>query len=209
MLSGGQRGLRTLKPDEPFQLFSQDPRYRLRERILLGVFAVAIAVLAWKRQEIECRLLTWRLVSGVNEWSSLFKLADKGPEKMHYYVEHIDDPDPYVRYKVLLTLKAMRDDATLPHLRTRLDDPDVDVRVNAFDAMAELGAREAIPTLIEALGDDQHRIRRVAQNSLHMITGKTLDYDSNSGPEERTEAIARWEAWWSTEGSAQKISSDS
>jgi hypothetical protein len=188
-----------LPSEDRFTFFTRDPRYRWRERIALGLFAIAIGLLILQRQELELRLLSWRLLSGAGEWDALFRLAEKGPDGLPYYADRIDDPDPVVRYKVLLCLKAMRHEAALPYLKSRMEDPDTDVRVNAFDAMAELGCREAVPFLIDALDDESHRLRRVAQNSLHMITGRTFDYDADSEREERNQAIARWQAWWDEE----------
>ncbi|MCZ6688603.1 MAG: HEAT repeat domain-containing protein [Planctomycetota bacterium] len=185
-----------MSEDQIWTLFTQDPRYKLRERLGLGIFLVLIGGLIWQREQVECRILAWRLMSGVRELDALQRLADKGPDAMPYYVDRIDDLDSEIRYKIVLTLKAMRHKDSIPHLLKAATDPDADVRVNAFDAIAEVGGREAIPMFIEALREDDHRIRRVAQNSLHMLTGKTLDYEADSEPEERQQAIVRWESWW-------------
>lgn len=192
--------------EQAWSVFTVDPRYRLRERIALGVFALGVALLVWQRQEIEGRFLSWRLLSGGDELGALFRLADLGPDGMRFYVDRIDDPDPEIRYKVLLTLKAMRHEAALPYLRARMNDPDIPVRLNAFDAMAELKDRALIPTLIEALGkegDDGGSLRRVARNSLEMITGETFDYDAQADPEERARSITRWKAWWNAQDTSE------
>ena len=185
-----------MSEDQVWTLFTQDPRYKLRERIGLGLFLALIGGLIWQREQVECRLLAWRLTSGIRELEALNRLADKGPDAMHYYVDRIDDPRSEIRFKIVLTLKAMRHKDSIPYLLKAASDKDIDVRVNAFDALAEVGGREAIPMFIEALRENDHRIRRDAQNSLHMLTGETLDYEANSEPEDRQQAIVRWESWW-------------
>ena len=187
-----------MQTQENWTLFAADSRYRLRERLFLGVFLLGVALLAWNWETIDGRLLSWRLRVGVNEWDALFRIADKGPSMIPFIEDQFDDPDPEVRYRALLALKAMRNKAAIPHLRSWMDDSDTDVRINAFDAMALVGAKEGIPVLIDALGSESFRIRRVAHRSLHMLTEKTFDYDPESSVDQRNRSISRWEAWWAS-----------
>jgi hypothetical protein len=186
--------------DEKWTLFTDEPRYRKRERIWLALFVLLLGVGIWQWPRISLRILSWRLVSGVNEWKALNDLADRGPDSLPYLEAHIDDPDPEVRYKIVLCLKAMKRKEALPLVERFLRDPDVDVRVNAMDAMAEQGNRKVIPDLIRALEDEDLRIRRVAGKSLYYITGKEFGYHAHAEAEARQEAISRWRDWWETEG---------
>ena len=93
---------------EPITLFTTDARYRLREKVFLAAFLVALTLGACNWRTISLDLLAWRLARGINEWPALSELAERGGEAIPYIERHIGDPDPEVRYRMLLCLKAMR-----------------------------------------------------------------------------------------------------
>ena len=68
-----------MENDERWTVFTQDTRYRWRERIVLGLFIAGLGLFAWQWQAIDCRILSWRLGGGINEWEALNRLADRGP----------------------------------------------------------------------------------------------------------------------------------
>ncbi|MDY7095242.1 MAG: HEAT repeat domain-containing protein [Acidobacteriota bacterium] len=81
--------------------------------------------------------------------------------------EALDDNSPRVRSAAVSGLSLQRDLPSLPIFRELAqDDPDIEVRLAAIQAVAFLGGEEAKPLLVQFLGDDEPRIRREAAHGL-------------------------------------------
>jgi tetratricopeptide (TPR) repeat protein len=56
--------------------------------------------------------------------------------------------------------------------------------------------RAAVPALIDALENEDIRVREAAINALKEITGRTQMYHHDDPPEARAQAVERWKKWW-------------
>jgi len=85
--------------------------------------------------------------------------------------------------KALARMKAVeaRGDLT----RVARNDPSVDVRVAAVQALGELKCRESIPDLIGFLSDDEESVVLAAQRSLVKATGRDFGLNQEA-----------WRNWW-------------
>ncbi len=79
-------------------------------------------------------------------------------------------PPWYRKSAVLKTLGLRKDKAAVPAIRTVLDDPNVDVRKNAADALGEIGGKEALALLVELTKDPSAYVRQAAVGSLRKIS---------------------------------------
>lgn len=184
---------------EPLTVFTTDPRYRIREKLALLLFLGAIGVGVVYREPLKFHFDRWRLHVGFNEWDALYDLSARGAEAVPYLEGYLDHPDPDIRFRTLLCLKSMHEPAAVRAIATRLHDPDMIVRVNAIDAMAEMRHTEAVPGIIEGLSAEEPSVRRVSHRSLEQISGERFEYDEYAGREEQERVIARWQAWWDEE----------
>jgi HEAT repeat protein len=69
-------------------------------------------------------------------------------------------------------------------------------RARALGSTEGLPTSQAIPTLIQHLGDPDPVVRLTASEELRQKTGQTLGYLPWGSEAERAESIARWKAWW-------------
>lgn len=75
------------------------------------------------------------------------------------------------------------------------------VRQAAAEALEHVALVKSLPALIEALGDNDARVRHSAHRALREITGKDFGYEPDKPLKERQEAQDQWKQWWTqTEG---------
>lgn len=88
------------------------------------------------------------------------------------------------------------------------------VRVNAAYALGGLGVITAVPSLIEALDDNDSAVRDSANKALIRLCGgdraasskdKVPGFSPNAPKEKRAEAIGRWKAWWDSTGGVEVL----
>lgn len=79
--------------------------------------------------------------------------------------------------------------------RGSLDSPVPQERILAAAKAAELGNRDAVPSLVRFLASDDPLVRMIAQRSLEDITGQSLGYHHADPEPRREQAIARWQHW--------------
>jgi hypothetical protein len=65
-------------------------------------------------------------------------------------------------------------------------------------------SRPSVPDLIRRLGSEDAFERRDAEQELVRRTRQDLGYRWNASEDERTEAIARWQAWWKSRSKGGK-----
>lgn len=82
----------------------------------------------------------------------------------------LDDPSPGVRLQVIHTLAPLAIDGALDSFATRLEDPDLEVKMAAASALAASGDVRGIPVLVEALG--RRKTREQALYALRFVAGK-------------------------------------
>jgi hypothetical protein len=181
-------------------MFTKDPKYVWRERILLGIFILLVALGIVFRNEIGRRLLVWRVYKA-GGMAGIEEIAARGPDMIPYFEKHLADKDPQVRLRFILALKAMQHPAcygTFERMsRSRL----VDLRQYGLDGMVELNGLHLYPRLVEALSDPEEPVRRTATRGLLEMTGESFGYrPGTSTEEERLAAIEKWKEWLDREG---------
>lgn len=69
-------------------------------------------------------------------------------------------------------------------------------RIYAGAALAQVCAKQDVPTLIEYLSDSNVHVRIHVGSSMNQLTGERYDYDSSAGPENWSKAKEKYVAWW-------------
>ncbi len=78
---------------------------------------------------------------------------------------------------------------------------DVPVRQAAAEALERIALVKSLPALIEALDDNDTRVRHAAHRALREITRRDFDFEPDKPLKDRKEAQAKWIEWWnSTKG---------
>ena len=137
--------------------------------------------------------------AGQDPWSYLydFLVAGDGEDFVVMYFTNYSDHDLDAVY----AMGDSEDPAVVPHLQGMLTDGDLFVRMATCRVLMDLGARSAIPPLIDALGDDQSAVREAAMVALRELAGRNFRFDPVAPQAERAKRQAEWRAWWTREGS--------
>lgn len=143
--------------------------------------------------EINCRRLIpdLRAAAADPHWfvryralAALRRLRDR--PSLGIFLERLDDPDPSVRFQALEATADLGDYSQVERVAGKLADPDAYVRAAAAFALGRLRVAESVPSLIQALEeDDREVVRREAYLALKKITGKDL----SRRPDD-------WARWW-------------
>lgn len=98
----------------------------------------------------------------------------EGPETMTFEqcVDALRKGKPDERAQAVAELGKLRDVRGVGLLRTALKDSDPVVRDNAAFALAEMGAREAIPDLLPLLEDAASTVRKSAAKALGLLKAR-------------------------------------
>jgi HEAT repeat protein len=92
-------------------------------------------------------------------------------------------------------LGRISDTRTIPALEVLLED-DVDfVRYEAASQLGNMGSRAGYGVLVQGLEHERVEYRYKCFEALRDLTGHTFDYSHNGAPEERAEAVTKWQAW--------------
>jgi HEAT repeat protein len=75
---------------------------------------------------------------------------------------------------------------------------DEPVRQAAAEALNRIALVKTLPALIEALDDNDTRVRHAAHLALREITRRDFDYEPDKSLKDRKEAQAKWQEWWNT-----------
>ena len=70
------------------------------------------------------------------------------------------------------------------------------VRKHIVDALGDLGSLQAVPTLLQTLGDKDEGIRLASVFALTRITGKTFREPNTLNAPVSTAEAASWKQWW-------------
>lgn len=73
------------------------------------------------------------------------------------------------------------------------------VKKAALEALGELGTKEAVPTLIEALDSRDLEFRKIAYRSLTKITNESIEFKADGSLSERFKSMQKWEKWWKSQ----------
>ena len=117
-------------------------------------------------------------------------------------VEDLKHANAGIRLDAVYALGETGDRDVVPHLIPMLGDVDLFVRMATARMLEDLGAHSAVPSLIDALEDNQSAVREAAMVALRKITGKSMGFEPTAGVGERTKRVKAWRDWWAKNGEA-------
>jgi HEAT repeat protein len=115
-------------------------------------------------------------------------------------LEKIASEDPMVRMEAVYALGESRDVNVAPHLLPLLEDGDSLVCMAVVRILGDLGAKVAVPALIETLDHDHRAVREGAMIALRGITKRSFNYDPAASEEKRKARRDAWRGWWAKDG---------
>lgn len=74
------------------------------------------------------------------------------------------------------------------------------VRQAAAEALEHIALVKSLPALIEALDDNDARVRSAADRALFGVTRKDMGYEPDKPLQDRMAAQAKWKEWWENTG---------
>lgn len=104
------------------------------------------------------------------------------------------DPDAGQRFDAVNRVKDGRIKELAGDLLLVLTDEDPFVRIQAMEILGDFGHAEAVPHLLDVLGDPSSWIRKTAAENLVRLTGVDPGYDPEGSQVERDRAVAAWRA---------------
>jgi hypothetical protein len=128
-------------------------------------------------------------------------LFRRGMFDPHDGVRWLEDPDPYVRRRVISYLFWVNDRTSLKAVSVLLHkDPDPMVRKDCLRLISIWGTKEDVPLVIRALEDESYQVRMQAVNALRRLTGEDFGEPMGASPEEFEWIVAKWQGWWELMG---------
>jgi HEAT repeat protein len=100
----------------------------------------------------------------------------------------LGDRDAGVRTALLAAAAEVVPEQALERATAALADADWRVRLQAVEILDRIGTKEAIPALIDRVGEPRPRVSNTAEKSLRWITGKEI-----AGKK-------AWQGWWEASG---------
>lgn len=114
-------------------------------------------------------------------------------------VEALSDASPRVRSNLLYVLGFDPSPESSEALKSYLGDTDDATRFEAAAGLLHHGDYSATPTLIALLESNDRHMRFKAVEALRDVTGREFGYSFSQPASFRSEAVARWQSWWSSE----------
>lgn len=107
------------------------------------------------------------------------------------------DKRPDVAGAALAALGATHDARLVVHLhRVKWAEPmDRGLELERARALVRLGDWSEVGKLVEGLRDESLWARAWCSQALHEVTNERFGYDARAEPENREQAVLRWEAW--------------
>lgn len=128
-----------------------DPEIRIRAAVALERLGIPNRIIS----QIEAGTASNEVIN------TLTKFGLAGAREL--LAEQLQHGSPNVREAVInAILQAGRRDLALELIHAALNDPEPELRVLAFDALRNLGARDAVPAALDGLGDTDQHVRTAA-----------------------------------------------
>lgn len=136
-------------------------------------------------------------VFGLILLASSVDAADLGPYdvELNTNVAKLSDVDPAIRMEGAEKLGFMRAYDAEGEITSLLQDDDARVRRQAAMSLGWCGGRDSIRPLLGAMNDSDWTVRQAACVSLTNLTGMEFPFDAMALEGERSEQIAKWNAW--------------
>ena len=122
-----------------------------------------------------------------------------GPRSVAALARMLRDPNAEVRRVTVSCIGWLRQVDLSGQIAPLLSDGSVHVRLSALEAISNLRGHEAVPALIERLGDPVESVRRKTFTVLQEITGKKMGEHYPENDADRELLMARWRHWWREE----------
>jgi hypothetical protein len=122
--------------------------------------------------------------------------ADPMKEEVRALLKDVKDRSPMKRFNAVAELAKYDAPEARAAVIAALRDEDFFVRRVAADLLGDSRSEEPIPSLIEALDDEEVSVRVAAHGALKKLTRKDLGFQENATIEERTRAKKKWKEWW-------------
>ena len=81
------------------------------------------------------------------------------------------------------------------HLLPLLDDPEIQVRVEAASRLAQAGYKTGLVKLVDCLMDESVNARGQAAWALRLFSGQAFGYSCHAPQDQRDTAVAQWRTW--------------
>jgi HEAT repeat protein len=107
----------------------------------------------------------------------------------HALLPRLKDENPSVRWQTIDELSRTGDPAVLEHVVMALADTDLFVRMRAASALGELKLEQALPAILDAMGDAEPMVREAACQSLKLLTGRDPRFDPSASDLEREKRL--------------------
>jgi len=144
---------------------------------------------------LQARVDNIRYQRGVTLITNLERIASYGEVAVPVCLEGLKSEDSMTRMGCAWVLGRIGDTRTIPALENALTDEVDFVRYEAAAQVCQLGSKAGYKTLVEGLQSDRVEYRYKCIEALTQLTGHTFDYSHNAPPEERAEAVQKWQAW--------------
>ncbi len=171
------------------------------------------ALSAIERAELELVRLATVAVDLQDELARLAKRVDRAeatrrevkpeirvsaPEEPSWkdFVDDLESANSGVRWQAVQSLGGARDPAVVEILAPMLRDADIFVRMATARVLGDLGARSAVPALIDALEDSEASVREAADVALRAISEQDFQFDPGAKDAERQKRVKAWRDWW-------------
>ena len=122
-----------------------------------------------------------------------------GPRGAVALARMLRDSDAEVRRMAVSCIGWLRQKDLSDQVAPLLNDDSMHVRLIAIEAISNLRGYQAIPALLERLGDPVSSVRRKAFTVLQEIAGKKMGDRYPENDAERAVLVARWRRWWREE----------
>jgi hypothetical protein len=117
----------------------------------------------------------------------------------------LGDESPSVRIAAALTLSHLLSERGTRELYPLLDDPDDRVALEVARAVANVGDRRCLMTLVRLLDAESLDVRAESASILQSLSGRHLGFVAHESPEQRAVAIEAWRQWVQTDGQTAKL----
>lgn len=187
---------------------SDDPEMRFRAKQILtkidggtarsGQHAVFGYIVHHQLKGLTFPVLQYMPYSGDNSPYGLAARALKATsdkEDVELLRKAIAIQPPFRRAAAIAALADVLGDEAAGDLHGLLDSDDALVRLTAAEALANLGERRALVTLVKLLDAEELDIRSRGAEVLRNFTGHQFQFIAYGKLEDRTAAAARWRQW--------------
>jgi len=144
---------------------------------------------------IQARVDNIKYQRGVTLITNLERIAAYGEPAIPICIDGLQSEDAMTRMGCAYVLGRIGDTRTVADLEGLLGDSVDFVRYEAASQLGTMGSKAGYGVLVEGLESERVEYRYKCFEALRELTGHTFGYVHNAPPEERVDAVAKWQAW--------------